>query len=116
MARRWVFKRHLDPLTLWTWRLLGADGDVVKEAGDFENYGAALQDAAQNGFRPTEDDWVVENAHEVTHHEHGQKPLVVLKQDPTTIPPGTVFAAPPGNDSAEQYSTPATGGAHPETQ
>jgi hypothetical protein len=111
MARRWVFKRNEDPLLLWTWRLLGADGDVVKAAGDFENYGAALQDASLNGFRPTEDDWVVDNAHEVTHHQHGQKPLVVLKTDPKAIRPGTLPATEPGTSGSAQYSPP-----HPETQ
>jgi hypothetical protein len=94
---------------LWTWCLLGDDGYIEHQSGDFEQYGAALQDAIRIGFRPTEDDWIVENAHEVAHHEHGHKPLVILKQDPTTIPPGTVFATDPG-------SSPSIDGTHPETQ
>ena len=113
MARRWVFKRNPEQPKLWTWRRLGSDGDVEQQGAEFENYGLALQDAIHNGFRPTEDDWVAENAHEVAHHEHGHKPLVVLKQDPTTIPPGTVFAADPGGSDSGQYSTPSIG---PETQ
>ena len=101
---------------LWTWRLLGADGLIEHQAGDFEQYGAALQDAIHNGFRPTEDHWIVETAHEVAHHEHGHKPLVILKQDPTTIPPGTVFATDPGNRGSDQYGSPSTGRMHPEKQ
>ena len=116
MARRWEFKRHKDQPMLWNWHLLGADGRIEQQGGDFENYGLALQDAIHNGFRPTEDDWVVENAHEVAHHEHGHKPLVVLKQNPTTIPPGTVFATDPGNSSSEQHSSSSTGQARPERQ
>ena len=109
MARRWVFTRRKDQPTLWTWRLLGAAGRAEQQAGDFPNYGEALQDAIHNGFRPREDDWVVENAREVAHHLHGHKPLVILKQDPTTIPPGTVFATDPGASSS-------IGGTPPETQ
>src|SRR5262245_34799380 len=102
MARRWVFIRPKDQLMLWTWRLVHADGYIELQAGDFERYGDALQDAIRNGFRPREDDWIVHGAREVTHHEHGQKPLVVLKQDPTTIRPGTVLATDPGSRGAGQ--------------
>jgi len=109
MARRWVFKRNQDQSRLWTWRRLGTDGGAEQQGGEFENYGVALQDAIHNGFRPTEDDWIVENAHEVAHHEHGHKPLVILKQDPTTIPPGTVFAADPA-------ASPASDDTHPKSQ
>jgi hypothetical protein len=116
MPRRWVFKRNEDQPMLWTWSLLGDDGWIEHQAGDFEHYGVALQDAIRNGFRPTEDHWIVENAHEVAHHEHGHKPLVVLKQDPTTIPPGTVFATDPGNTGSDQYGSPSTGRMHPEKQ
>jgi hypothetical protein len=116
MARRWLFKRHQDQPMLWTWCLMDANDCIERQAGDFENHGAALQDAIHNGFRPTEDHWIVENAHEVTHHEHGQKPLVILKQDPTTIPPGTVFATDPGNRASEQYSSPSIGQTPPERQ
>lgn len=101
---------------LWTWRRLGGDGSIEAQASDFESYGAALQDAIHNGFRPTEDHWIVDAAREVTHHEHGRKPLVVLKQDPTTIPPGTVFATDPGHGSSEQYTSPSVGRARPERQ
>ena len=116
MARRWEFKRRKDQPMLWTWSLLGADGYVERQSGDFEHYGVALQDAIRNGFRPTEDHWVVDAAHEVTHHEHGQKPLVVLKQDPTTIPPGAVFVTDPDNSGSEQYSSPSIGQTRPEGQ
>ena len=107
MARRWVFTRRKDQPTLWTWRLLGAAGGVEQQAGDFPNYGEALQDAIHNGFLPREDDWVVENAREVTRHQHGQKPLVILKQDPTTIPPGTVFATDPGSSPSSDQTHPS---------
>jgi hypothetical protein len=116
MARRWVFKRQQDQSMPWTWRLLGADDCIEHQGGDFEQYGMALQDAIQNGFRPTEDHWIVDTAHEVTHHEHGQKPLVILKQDPTTIPPGTVFATNPGRRDSEQHSSPSIGQTPPERQ
>jgi hypothetical protein len=112
MARRWVFKRHKDQPMLWMWRRLGADGCIEQQAGDFENYGVALQDAIHNGFLPKEDDWVVENAHEVALHERGHKPLVILKQDPTTIPPGTVFAT----DSSDQYNALSSSQTPPERQ
>lgn len=100
----------------WTWRLLGADGCIEREAVGFEQYGVALHDAIRNGFRPTEDHWIVDAAREVTHHEHGKKPLVVLKQDPTTIPPGTVFTTNAGNRVSEQYGSPSNGQTRPETQ
>ena len=101
MARRWLFKRHQHQPMLWTWCLLGADGCVEHQAGDFEQYGVALQDAIHNGFRPTEDHWIVETAHEVTHHEHGHKPLVILKQDPATIPPGAAGKGGKGDEGGK---------------
>ena len=101
---------------LWTWRLLGADGCIEHQASGFEQYGLALEDAIRNGFRPKEDDWIVDAAHEVTHHEHGQKPLVILKQDPTTIPPGTVFTTNPADRDSEQYRSPSIGQTPPERQ
>ena len=116
MARRWVFERHKELPMLWTWRLLGANGCIEHQGGAFEQYSVALQDANRNGFRPTEDHWIVDTAREVTHHEHGRKPLVILKQDPTTIPPGTVFATDPGSRGSEQYGSPSIGQTRPERQ
>jgi hypothetical protein len=110
-----MFKRHQDQPTQWTWRVLGGDGRVEQQGGSFEIYEMAVQNAIHNGFHPMEDHWIVENAHEIAHHERGQKPLVILKQNPTTIPPGTVFATNPGSSGSEEYSSPSSGPTQPES-
>ena len=85
MASRWLFKQLVDQPMLWTWRLLAADDCIQQQASDFDNYGAAVNDAIRNGFRPEEDNWIVYAARETTHHEHGRKPLVILKTDPKLL-------------------------------
>src|SRR5262245_2080619 len=85
MARRWVFKQHKDQPMMWTWRLLAADGCIEQQASEFEHYGSAVTDAMRNGFHADKDHWIVETAHEVTHHELGKTPLVILKRESKTL-------------------------------
>lgn len=90
---------------LYTWRLLGADGCIEQQAGELLPFGSAVTDAIRNGFRHTEDDWMVDTAREVTHHQRGRKPLVVLKKDPNlTLPPPS--AAGPIKRASEKSSLP----------
>jgi hypothetical protein len=94
MASRWLFKQHEAQPMLWTWRLLGAGSCIRQQAGEFEDYGAAVTDAVRNGFHPDEDHWIVETAREAVHHEHGRKPLVILKKDPNSLSPARSAAGP----------------------
>lgn len=87
MPRRWVFMQHKDQPLLWTWRLLGADECIEQQGSESMPYGAAVTDAIRCGFRPTEEHWIVDTPREVTHHERGKKPLVVLKKDPRSFLP-----------------------------
>ena len=115
MARRWVFKQLEDQPKLWTWRLLAADDCIQQQARDFEHYGAAVNDAIRNGFRPEEDNWIVDAARETTHHEHGRKPLVILKTDPNSLllRPSAVG---PIKRASEESKLPLIGQRHPERQ
>jgi hypothetical protein len=80
MTKRWWFTEYTkqEP-TRWTWRLLRVDGSIEQQSAEFASYGAAVRDAIINGFRPTQDHWVIESTHAVVHYEHGQHSVVVAK-------------------------------------
>jgi len=110
-----MFKQLEDQPMPWTWRLLAADGCIQQQARDFEHCGAAVNDAIRNGFRPEEDHWIVDTARETTHHEHGRKPLVILKTDLKSLLLRT-SAAGPIKRASEKSRLPLIGQRHPERQ
>ena len=80
MSRQW---RFIEDCTVqgarWRWERLEPDGRVGRKSGTFESYGEAARNAIVHGFRPTNDQWVIESAHFVTHHERGQESTVSAK-------------------------------------
>jgi len=44
---------------IWTWRVLGASGNLEATSEPHRNYGTAVTDAIRHGFLPSSDHWVV---------------------------------------------------------
>ena len=73
MIPRWCFKEHEVPEHYWTWSVIATDGSVARTSQQhFADYGAAVCEAIRNGFRPTEDEWVVESLKSNTYFSRGK--------------------------------------------
>lgn len=71
--KRWCFTEHEKrPPVWWSWRAYSAEGAVEHVSDGFKTYGAAVVDAIRNGFRPSDDHWIVETAQAVVHFAHGR--------------------------------------------
>jgi hypothetical protein len=82
MERSWWFTESAKARpTRWRWRLLADDGSIEQESREFESYGEAVRDAIVSGFRPTDDHWVIESTHLVTHYAHGKQSAVRTKDN-----------------------------------
>jgi hypothetical protein len=76
--KRWKFKQHREnPRSYWTWSLLAVDGTIETISGSLADYGAAIHDAVNHGFRPTEDHWIVESIYYTTHYARGKQAVIV---------------------------------------
>jgi hypothetical protein len=76
MVKHWRFVEHALP-GRWTWRLVELDKTIEKKSAEFRSYGDAVGDAIRHGFRPSEDDWVVESLHAVARFSKQRSPLVM---------------------------------------
>ena len=82
MKKRWWFTEYSKQTPArWAWRLLNGDGTIEQQSAEFESYGAAVQDALGNGFRPSRDHWAVETTVAVTHFQRGAESVIILKGD-----------------------------------
>lgn len=59
--------------------MLRSDGAIVQESEEFNSYGDAIAHAIRYGFRPSENDWVVEGLHSVSHFRAQNTPTIVSK-------------------------------------
>ena len=78
MAVRWLFKQHQ---TVWLWRALNVDGTIERQSEEFSDFGRAVHDAIRKGFSPSDNHWIVETRHDVTHYESGKPVVSVPKRD-----------------------------------
>src|SRR5687767_1409394 len=86
MASRWCFKEHGVRKRYWTWSVLAMDGSVARTSKQhFADYGAAVSEAIRNGFRPTEDEWVIESGRSNAYYRRGK--LVPAFPGDTGCPP-----------------------------
>ena len=71
--QRWHFTEHdKRPPVWWTWRVCSPDGKIEHVSDAFRSYGAAVADAISNGFRPRDDQWVVETSQALVHVGRGE--------------------------------------------
>jgi hypothetical protein len=73
----WRFVERVNSPARWTWQLLGPDGAIAQESEQFNSYGDAIAHAIRFGFRPSDDHWVVEGLHTVTHFTPQNTPVVI---------------------------------------
>jgi hypothetical protein len=86
--KRWTFRQQREAgRSYWTWTLLAADGSIDTISGSLSDYGAAIHDAVNHGFRPTEDHWVVKSIYYTTHYERGKRAVIVGEQRTSGITP-----------------------------
>ena len=78
MAVRWQFieDREGDG-PFWTWRVLLVDGTIENQSQRFKTYGAAVGDAIRNGFKPSQQHWIVVTQRTATHFRPGEPHVVV---------------------------------------
>jgi hypothetical protein len=79
VVRHWQFIEHALPSGRWTWRLVKLDNTIEKTSAEFRSYGDVVGDAIRHGFRPSEDDWVVESLHTVARFSRQRSPVVTRK-------------------------------------
>jgi hypothetical protein len=86
MPSRWCFKEHQIRERYWTWSQVTTDGSVVRTSEQhFPDYGAAVCEAIRHGFRPTEDEWVVESLKSNAYFRRGRSVPVLPAE--TGCPP-----------------------------
>jgi hypothetical protein len=56
----------------WIWRLLRIDGSIEQMSEPKPDFGRAMRDAMKNGFKPSEDFWVIKRQNWITYFDRGR--------------------------------------------
>lgn len=67
---RWHFEQKG---RYWIWRELGADGKIIASSSLQRDYGQAVSDAIDHGFRPQEQRWEIISHGQVTGYKPPRK-------------------------------------------
>ena len=73
----WAFIHDVNGKDAWTWRRLKFDGSIALTSSRLSDFGAAVSDALNHGFRPQEHHWMVQNNNWTTHFHPGATPILV---------------------------------------
>jgi hypothetical protein len=78
MPSRWCFKEHQARERYWTWSVIATDGSVARTSEQrFPDYGAVVFEAIRHGFRPTDDEWVIESLNSNAYFKRGRSVQVL---------------------------------------
>jgi hypothetical protein len=72
---RWSFVHRSDNgATAWVWQRFGPDGRLEKTSEPHATYGKAQMAALQDGFRPDQDEYILELPYGRMHFAPGRRP------------------------------------------
>jgi len=75
---RWEFLCHDErDRAQWSWRLIAADGSIERTSAPHPQFGQAVAEALQSGFRPTEQHWVLKRRGWTNHYEPDEPPIAI---------------------------------------
>jgi hypothetical protein len=80
VVKQWHFVENETQPGRWRWQLLTADDEI--QSKEFNSYGDAVAHAIKQGFRPTEDKWVVVALHVIARFNPKKTPFATSKSSP----------------------------------
>jgi hypothetical protein len=78
VVKQWHFVENESRPGRWRWQLLTSDDEIQSE--QFDSYGDAVAHAIRQGFRPSEDKWVVVALHTIARFK--KTPVATSKSWP----------------------------------
>src|SRR6185503_3685803 len=74
---RWELVLHENGARTWSWRRIDAGGAIEQCSEGYADFGQAVADAVNHGFRPKECHWLIKSATWTHHFAPGGAPVTV---------------------------------------
>ena len=63
----------------WQWQRINADGSVSRPSSSYATLGVAADDARQQGFRPSDDDFLIDDEYTISYFTPTELPRILDK-------------------------------------